>query len=105
MFLVRFSEQESFTVLCFVRKSEQEGSASDILFGKPNKKLDSRTVFAEAILSFRWRREAMQRWIERFFQILQLLCDGAPIVHRFIVEIALLWLLLLGLWHVLKWTS
>jgi hypothetical protein len=47
----------------------------------------------------------MQRWIERFFQILQLLCDGAPIVHRFIVEIALLWLLLLGLWHVLKWTS
>jgi hypothetical protein len=47
----------------------------------------------------------MQRWIKRFFDTLELICDRAPALHRFIVEIALLWLLLMGLWHMFKWTS
>ena len=39
----------------------------------------------------------MQRWIKRFFDTLELICERAPVLHRFIVEIGLLGLLLVGL--------
>jgi hypothetical protein len=49
--------------------------------------------------------ERQQRSINRFFNTVELICERAPALHRLIVELGLLGLLLLGLWHVFKWTT
>jgi hypothetical protein len=44
----------------------------------------------------------MKTRVTEFFDLLQLICDrGAPVLHRFIVEVGLIWLLLIGLRHFL----
>ena len=44
----------------------------------------------------------MQTHINEFFDVLQLLIDRAPVLHHFIVEVALIGLLLVGLRQIFK---
>jgi hypothetical protein len=47
----------------------------------------------------------MQRYINQFLDVLQLLIDRAPVLHHFIVEVALIGLLIVGLRQIFKKSS
>ena len=47
----------------------------------------------------------MQTYVNQFFDLLQLLIDRAPVLHHFIVEVALVGLLLMGLRQIFKRSS
>jgi hypothetical protein len=47
----------------------------------------------------------MQHHINQFFDVLQLLIDRAPVLHHFIVEVALIGLLIAGLRQIFKKAS